>query len=196
MKKLVASLGLLFVALFCPLVSATVLSRDATLSQPNLSIDQPIAFSVDFGTTFTSIAGVTFDAFWTNDGLDPNEGLFYWNCPPPFSCSGLGGFTEGGTETVFSRALSFVPEFQPEVINLFLGGTFSGWIAVDRSSLPSTTMTFDHLQIAIDGTQAASVSEPPMFLLLALSGMFLLRRTQKRWSTPPRYRKLPRPVDS
>ena len=156
---------------FALLVSAPVrgdiLTAEAVLSHSDLSVVQPISFSVDFGVTFSSVQTVNIDAFWVADGFGPAEGITY---------SGLGGYDQL-QNTVLFRALTFNDQLHPSIMTEFLDGTFSGTIETS-SSFPTTTVTYDRLFFVIDGT-VASVPEPASFILLLaglLGLLFWVRR--------------------
>ena len=161
-----------FVALtaFALLVSAPVradiLTAEAVLSHSDLSVGQPISFSVDFGVTFSSIQTASVDAYWVTDGLGPSEGVTYWNCGDPNLCPGMGGYDQL-VGTVFFRSLNFN---NPAVNDDFLDGAVSGIITASTTFL-NTTVTYDRLVFVIDGT----VPEPATVLLLlaGLLGLYL-----------------------
>lgn len=151
---------------------ATPVSADAVLSHSDLSIDEPISFSVDFGVTFSSIQTVTIDAYWVNDGFGPSEGIFYRDCDPQSLCPGLGGY-DSLDNTLFFRSLTIVEQ---SVFDLFLDGALQGSIVTD-TGFPNTTATYGRLVFTVDGS-LASVPEPASLLLVCtvLLGLALIGR--------------------
>ena len=151
-------------------VRGEILTAEAVLSHSDLSVVQPISFSVDFGVTFSSVQAVSHEAFWVADGFGPSEGITY---------SGLGGYDQL-VNTVSSRLLTFNEQLHPDVMAEFLDGTFSGTITAS-TSFPTTTVTYDRLVFVIDGT-VASVPEPASVLLLfvGLLGLYLGTRGRLR----------------
>jgi hypothetical protein len=141
------SLFWLCVLLLLPSIvqGSVILSVDAVLSRPDLSVTKPIDFSVNFGTQFASINSLTVTAFWIGDLFDPGEWIFYEN---------LGGYANGGG-TVSSRVLTFVPQFNQDILNLFLGGHYNGRILAENNF---TTVTFDRLVFAVDGVVVPEAS--------------------------------------
>jgi hypothetical protein len=135
---------------------ATPVSADAVLSHSDLSIDEPINFSVDFGVTFSSIQTVTIDAYWVNDGFGPSEGIFYRDCDPQSLCPGLGGY-DSLDNTLFP-VLTIVEQ---SVFDLFLDGALQGSIVTD-TGFPNTTATYGRLVFTVDGSRvSAGTGESP-----------------------------------
>ena len=161
-------------------VNAATISVDAVLSDPDLSLADPIEFAVRFPTRFASIDLLTLDAVFVGDGLDAGEAL-------AFAPDLAGRAVIPGEATLLSVRLTF-PASLGFDLSAFLDGAFDGTIYADRNpfcvelgiSCPDTTVTFDRLTFTVDG-QPAPIPEPGMLTLFALAGTpLLLRRLRRR----------------
>ena len=144
----------------------------AKLDHPLLIPTDPINYSVEFGTTFSTISSVLLDATWAGNGLDPGEAIRYTGLAGgPFGAEF--GYINVGSSTQFSRSLSFRSDEHTAVTNFFRRGAVSGQIIgapEGPRGVPggppgvNTTALFASLKFTVDGTPGP-IPGPAIFWL-------------------------------
>jgi len=129
-----------------------VLSDDRPVAAGNSS--RPVDFVVDFGTSFSSIAAISFSfVFSADDPLDPGECLLVSGDYPG------GGFCNISADDQLERIVTFPCSSNPDVCAAYLDGDDAGLITVsnDRHNptgkpIGRASVTIESLTVIVSGT--------------------------------------------
>jgi hypothetical protein len=137
------------------IVSAEAILSGRTAAAAGNS-DRPVEYSVDLGTSFSSIREVTFSfIFSERNPLDPEECLVISGDYP-----GASGFCEVFPISQTERILTFPCSSSPDVCSAYLDGNDAGLISAfgekhNRAGRPigRTAVTIESFTVLIDGVR-------------------------------------------